>query len=152
MTRADLLILDEPTSGLDPLMEKVFRECVAEAAGQGQTVFLSSHIMSEVEALCRRVAILRKGRLVEMGTLEQLRHLSARSVEVVFRGDPPDLAGVPGIEGVQAVDGTLRFQARGDADAMLKALARADVTSIVSREPSLEELFLAHYGSDQRDR
>jgi len=152
MTRAELLILDEPTSGLDPLMEKVFRECVAEAAGRGQTVFLSSHILSEVEALCRRVAILRKGRLVEMGTLEELRHLSARSVEVAFRGPPPDMSGVPGVEGVQALDGTLRFQTRGDADAMLKALARADVTSIVSREPSLEELFLAHYGSDQSDQ
>ena len=149
MTRAELLVLDEPTSGLDPLMEKVFRECVVEAAAAGQTVFLSSHILSEVEALCRRVAILRRGKLIEIGTLEQLRHLSARTVEVAFRGPPPQLDGVPGIEGVHAVDGVVRFQTRGDADAMLKALAKADVTSIVSREPSLEELFLSHYGVDQ---
>ena len=149
MTRAELLVLDEPTSGLDPLMEKVFRECIGEAAARGQTVFLSSHILSEVEALCRRVAILRKGKLIEIGTLEQLRHLSARTVEVAFRGRPPELNGVPGIEGVEANDGMLKFHVRGDADAMLKALAEADVTSIISREPSLEELFLAHYGSDR---
>src|SRR5205085_7430701 len=106
MTRATLLVLDEPTSGLDPLMEKVFRECVIEAAGRGQTVFLSSHILSEVEALCGRVAILRKGKLIEIGTLAQLRHLSARTVEVAFRGQPPSLDGVPGVEAVEA-DGVL---------------------------------------------
>ena len=77
MTRADLLLLDEPTSGLDPLMERAFRECVGEARERGQTVFLSSHILSEVEALCDRVAILRAGRLVEVGTLAEMRHLSA---------------------------------------------------------------------------
>ena len=77
MTRADLLLLDEPTSGLDPLMERAFRECVEEARDRGQTVFLSSHILSEVEALCDRVAILRAGRLVEVGTLADMRHLSA---------------------------------------------------------------------------
>ena len=98
MTRADLLVLDEPTSGLDPLMEQAFRHCVHEARDAGQTVFLSSHILSEVEALCDRVGILREGRLVEMGTLAEMRHLSALTVEATFDGAPPDLTGVPGRE------------------------------------------------------
>ena len=95
MTRADLLLLDEPTSGLDPLMELAFRECVDEARDRGQTVFLSSHILSEVEALCDRVAILRAGRLVEMGTLAEMRHLSALQVEAEFDGTVPDLSTRP---------------------------------------------------------
>src|SRR5205085_7605357 len=86
MTRADLLVLDEPTSGLDPLMEQVFRDCVAEAKARGQTVLLSSHMLSEVEVVCDRVAILRQGRLVETGTLAELRHLSALSVEATLSG------------------------------------------------------------------
>ncbi len=98
MTRPDLLLLDEPTSGLDPLMEQAFRHCVHEARSAGQTVFLSSHIMSEVEALCDRVGILREGRLVEMGTLAEMRHLSALTVEAAFDGVPPDLAGVAGVK------------------------------------------------------
>ncbi len=89
--RPDLLVLDEPTSGLDPLMEAAFRDTVAEAKAAGQAVFLSSHILSEVEALCDRVGILREGRLVEEGTLADLRHLSARVVEATFDGPPPDL-------------------------------------------------------------
>ena len=95
-TRADLLILDEPTAGLDPLMEMAFRETVLEAKGRGQTVFLSSHILSEVEALCDRVGILREGRLVDEGTLADLRHLVAQTVEVDLRGagaEPPAASG-----------------------------------------------------------
>ncbi len=91
-TRADLLILDEPTSGLDPLMEMAFRETVLEAKERGQTVFLSSHILSEVEAVCDRVGILRNGRLVDEGTLAELRHLSAQTVDVTFAGPAPELA------------------------------------------------------------
>jgi len=146
MGRADLLILDEPTSGLDPLMEQVFRACIAEAKRNGQTVFLSSHILSEVEALCDRVAILRAGRLAEVGTLAEMRHLSAVLVEAAFDGPPPDVRFVPGVALVQ-VDGTrLRCQVRGSMEPLLKALAAAGVRELLSREPSLEELFLAHYG------
>ena len=94
-TRADLLLLDEPTSGLDPLMEMAFRECVQEAKERGQTVFLSSHILSEVEALCDRVGILRDGRLVDEGTLAELRHLSAQTVEVTFDGPAPSFPPLP---------------------------------------------------------
>ena len=113
MTRPDLLILDEPTSGLDPLMEQVFRNSVQEAHGAGQTVFLSSHILSEVEALCDRVAILREGRLVEMGTLAQMRHLSALTVEATFDGAVPDLAGVPGVKRVWSTAAMSSARCRG---------------------------------------
>ena len=101
-SRADLLILDEPTSGLDPLMEVAFRDTVAEAKARGQTVFLSSHILSEVEALCDRVGILRAGRLVEQGTLPELRHLTAQTVEVTFDGPVPRLPELPGVHAAPA--------------------------------------------------
>ena len=148
MTRADLLVLDEPTSGLDPLMEQAFRECVAESRERGQTVFLSSHILSEVEALCDRVAILRAGHLVEVGTLDEMRHLSALQVEADFDGTVPDLSGVAGVTGV-VVDGKrVRCQVTGSVEPLLTVLARAGVSHLVSRAPSLEELFLALYGAD----
>jgi polyether ionophore transport system ATP-binding protein len=148
MTRADLLILDEPTSGLDPLMEQVFRECLGEVKAAGQTVLLSSHILSEVEAVCDRVAILRAGQLVETGTLAELRHLAAVSVEATLTGPVPDLSRVPGVSAV-AVDGSrLRCQVQGSVEPLLQALAGAGVVKLLSREPSLEELFLAHYGAE----
>lgn len=149
MTRADLLILDEPTAGLDPLMEVAFRECAGEAAERGQTIFLSSHILSEVEALCDRIGILRAGRLVDMGTMDQLRHLSAVTVEAAFERTPPDVSAVPGVGGVQVSANTLRCQVSGSMGELLDALAGSGVVSLLSREPSLEELFLAHYGARQ---
>lgn len=151
MTRPDLLLLDEPTSGLDPLMEQAFRESIQEARDRGQTVFLSSHILSEVEALCDRVAILRGGELVEMGTLSEMRHLSAVSVEATFTGDPPDLAQVPGVSAVVVEDHRVRCQVRGPIEPLLQALAQANVQQLLSREPSLEELFLSHYGPTAGD-
>jgi ABC-2 type transport system ATP-binding protein len=143
--RPDLLVLDEPTSGLDPLMEAAFRDTVAEAKSAGQTVFLSSHILSEVEALCDRVGILRDGRLVEEGTLAELRHLSARVVEATFAGAPPRIAGVDGVTAEPLGANGLRFDVRGPVGPLLDRLAGTGVVSLVSREPSLEELFLAHY-------
>ncbi len=148
MTRPDLLVLDEPTSGLDPLMEQAFRHCIHEAKERGQTVFLSSHILSEVEALCDRVGILRAGRLVEMGTMAQLRHLSALTVEATFDGSVPDLSRVAGVSAVQTDGRVVRCQVRGSVEPLLKVLAACGVHELLSREPSLEELFLAHYGSD----
>ncbi len=148
MVRPDLLVLDEPTSGLDPLMEQAFRHCIGEARDRGQTVFLSSHILSEVEALCDRVGILRKGSLIEIGTLAEMRHLSALSVEATFDGAVPDLSGVPGVSSVETNGRVVRCQVRGSIQPLLRALADADVTELVSREPSLEELFLALYGED----
>jgi ABC-2 type transport system ATP-binding protein len=147
MTRADLLLLDEPTSGLDPLMEKAFQDSVAEARHRGQTVFLSSHILSEVEALCDRVAILRAGRLVEVGTLAEMRHLSALHVEAELDGAVPDLRGVAGVSNVEVHGNHVRCSVTGSIGPLLRTLTAAGVRHLVSREPSLEELFLSHYGS-----
>jgi ABC-2 type transport system ATP-binding protein len=144
-SRADLLILDEPTGGLDPLMEMVFRETVKEAKENGQTVFLSSHILSEVEAVCDRVGILRQGRLVDQGRLADLRHLSAQTVEVTFDGQVPNLPPLPGIEVAVAGPNALRFEVSGSVAPLLKALADYAVVSLESRAPSLEEIFLHHY-------
>ena len=151
MVRPDLLLLDEPTSGLDPLMEQAFRQCVREARERGQAVFLSSHLMSEVEALCDRVGILRDGKLVETGTMAQLRHLSAVLVEAAFEGPVPDVATVPGVSAVHVEGKRLRCQVRGSIEPLVRVLAEAGVSELLSREPSLEELFLAQYGKPDRD-
>jgi ABC-2 type transport system ATP-binding protein len=144
-TRADLLILDEPTSGLDPLMEVAFRDTVIEAKALGQTVFLSSHILSEVEALCDRVGILRGGRLVDEGTLAELRHLSAQTIEVTFDGPAPSLDGLPGVHVVKAGANALSLEVSGPIGPVIAALAQHPVLALSSREPSLEEIFLHHY-------
>jgi ABC-2 type transport system ATP-binding protein len=144
-TRADLLLLDEPTAGLDPLMEVAFRDCVIEAKKRGQTVFLSSHILSEVEAVCDRVGILRAGRLVDQGTLDELRHLSAQTVEVTFDGPAPKLAPLPGVSVAAAGPSGLRFEVSGAVGPLIAALAGQPVLTLTSREPSLEEIFLHHY-------
>jgi ABC-2 type transport system ATP-binding protein len=150
-TRAELLLLDEPTSGLDPLMEVAFRDCVKEAKARGQTVFLSSHILSEVEALCDRVGILREGRLVDEGTLDQLRHLAAQTVEVTFADDTPELPALEGVSVESAGPHALRFSVTGAIGPLIAALAQHGVTALSSREPSLEEIFLHHYdGSNGR--
>jgi len=151
MARPDLLVLDEPTSGLDPLMEQAFRQSIREARDRGQTVFLSSHILSEVEALCDRVGILREGKLVEMGTLAQMRHLSALTVEATFEGPVPDLSDVPGVTSVETDGRVVRCHVRGSIGPLLKVLAAAGVTDLLSREPSLEELFLAEYGGEEQE-
>ncbi len=146
-TRADLLLLDEPTSGLDPLMEVAFRECAREAKERGQTIFLSSHILSEVEALCDRVAILRDGRLVDQGTLAELRHLETRTLEVTFTGAPPELDALPGVSVERAGPSSLRFIVAGPMEQVVASLAGHGVATLTSREPSLEEIFLQHYGA-----
>ena len=147
-SRAELLILDEPTTGLDPLMEQTFRECIGEARERGQAVFLSSHILSEVEALSDRVAILRAGELVEVGTLAQMRHLSALSIDATFDTTPPDLSRVPGVTAVEVHGKQVRCQVVGSVEPLLSVLAASGVHQLLSREPSLEELFLAHYGRE----
>jgi polyether ionophore transport system ATP-binding protein len=144
-TRANLLLLDEPTGGLDPLMEMAFRECVKEATARGQSVFLSSHILSEVEAVCDRVGILRDGRLVDQGTLADLRHLSAQTVEVTFAGEAPELALPAGVQVVSAGPKALRFEVTVSVGPLIAALADYPVATLTSREPSLEEIFLHHY-------
>ncbi|HUB73970.1 MAG TPA: ABC transporter ATP-binding protein [Solirubrobacteraceae bacterium] len=153
-TRAELLLLDEPTGGLDPLMEVAFRECVHEAKARGQTVFLSSHILSEVEALCDRVGILRAGRLVDEGTLEQLRHLAAHTVEVSFHGAAPELPALDGVTVARTAPDVLRFSVSGELGPLAAALAAAGadrIRALTSREPSLEEVFLHHYDGYRSD-
>jgi ABC-2 type transport system ATP-binding protein len=150
-TRAPLLVLDEPTSGLDPLMEHEFRRAVAEARANGQTVFLSSHQLTEVEAVCDRVAILRTGRLVDVASVPELRRLHRTDVLASFTGQPPDLTGVPGIAAVEISGGSaLRFTLTGPPGPALTALAAADVQTLAVREPTLEEIFLDYYGEASR--
>lgn len=145
---ADLYILDEPTSGLDPLMEVVFRHEIARLRAGGATVLLSSHILSEVERLCDRVSIIRAGRIVEAGTLTELRHLTR--TDVSFEGtDAAAAAGIAGAHDIEAADGRVRFTVDSDAvDGVLPALAERRVRGLRVEPASLEELFLRHYGDD----
>ncbi|MEU7550998.1 ABC transporter ATP-binding protein [Streptomyces sp. NPDC044571] len=146
---AELLILDEPTSGLDPLMEEVFRRCVGEARAAGRTVLLSSHLLSEVEALCDRVSIVRKGRTVETGTLAELRHLTRTTISAELAGPPNGLAQLPGVYDLRVQGRKVRLQADTDTlDAVLRSLAGSGVRALTSAPPSLEELFLWHYADD----
>lgn len=144
-TRAALLLLDEPTAGLDPLMEMEFRRCVEEAKDNGQTVFLSSHILSEVEAVCDRVGILRQGRLVEQGTLAELRHLSATTIDVTFEGAAPAVPALRGVAATEVGPNALRFEVHGPVGPLISELGRHPVVSLTSREPSLEEIFVHQY-------
>ncbi|MGY1618620.1 ATP-binding cassette domain-containing protein [Geodermatophilus sp. SYSU D00691] len=149
-TRASLLVLDEPTSGLDPLVEREFRRCIAEAAEQGRTVFLSSHHLAEVEAVCTRVGIVRSGRLAEVAGLEDLRRLR-RSEVVVDLASPlaelAHLAELPGVTDLRRLsDRRLALSLTGPPGPVLRALGEADVQRIDVREPSLEEIFLDYYG------
>jgi ABC-2 type transport system ATP-binding protein len=142
----ELLVLDEPTSGLDPLMEAVFRECVAEERSRGRTVLLSSHILSEVEAVCDRVSIIRAGRTVESGTLTDLRHLTRTTIEADLAGPLPALAALPGVHDVSVQGTRVRFQVDTERlGEVLRELTRVGVRTLVSRPPTLEELFLRHY-------
>ena len=149
-TPADLYILDEPTSGLDPLMEAVFDAEIGRVAGEGATVLLSSHILSEVEQLCDRVSIIRAGRTVETGTLDELRHLTRTEVAFSADGVAADaLSQLPGAHDLQVQNGRVRFTADSDAlPPLLAALSRIPVRGLTVAPPSLEELFLRHYGDD----
>lgn len=152
-TDAELLLLDEPTSGLDPLMEAQFRECVREATGEGRTVLLSSHILGEVEALCDRVTILRHGRAVATGTLDDLRGQTGTTVQATLDTIPAaagELAGVSAMD-VHPTDGRQRFTARATAEALpelVRTLLDAGGTALRVEPPSLDEVFLEHYEED----
>jgi ABC-2 type transport system ATP-binding protein len=143
----ELLLLDEPTSGLDPLMEEVFRDVVDEEKQRGdRTVLLSSHILSEVEALCDRVTIIREGRTVETGTLADLRHLTRTSIEADLAGAVNGLADLPGVHNLTESHGHVKFDVDSTAlDAALRQLTAVGVRGLVSQPPTLEELFLRHY-------
>ncbi|MGE5373961.1 MAG: ATP-binding cassette domain-containing protein [Bacteroidota bacterium] len=145
----ELLVLDEPTSGLDPLMEVVFRQCIEEERRAGRTVFLSSHILAEVEALCDRVSIIRKGRVVESGTLSELRHLTRTTLTANVDHPPQGLANIPGIYNVQIDGGRVSCEVDGNAlSDVLGQLSAAGVNNLVSQPPTLEELFMRHYQAE----
>ena len=150
MTRPDVLLLDEPTSGLDPLKMEVFQEVVGEAAARGQTVFLSSHLLDEVEDVCDRVGILRDGRLVEVATLDELRGSQTAVYDVKLTGDLPALDDVPGVVAVSRVDGGARISVSGSPAPLLAVLARLDLTSLRTRDSELEDVFLSYYGGTAR--
>lgn len=142
----ELLILDEPTSGLDPLMEAIFRTSIQEERDRGRTVLLSSHILSEVEALCDRVSIIRNGRIVESGTLADLRHLTRTTISAELAQVPSELSAITGIHNLDIQGNTVHFAV--DADALGRALhllTTNGVRSLVSQPPTLEDLFLRHY-------
>ena len=145
----ELLVLDEPTSGLDPLMEAVFTEYVHEARMAGRSVLLSSHILAEVEKLCDTVTIIRNGRTVESGTLADLRHLTRSSVTAVTDGDPAVLAVLPGVHGLSVTGDRVSFLVdNARLDPVVRELGGLGVRSLVVAPPSLEELFLRHYGDE----
>jgi ABC-2 type transport system ATP-binding protein len=148
--RPELLVLDEPTSGLDPLVQQTFFAILREAVADGATVFLSSHILSEVEKACDRVAIIRDGRLAKVGTVDSLRDLAHHQVELRFAGVAPadEFRSLPGVSDLVAEDHTIRMRVVGAITPVVRAAARFELLDFVSREPSLEETFLAEYGRE----
>jgi len=143
----ELYVLDEPTSGLDPLMEAVFKDCVREVKERGSTVLLSSHIFSEVEALCDRVSIIRQGRTVESGTLSELRHLTRTAVSVETERPIAGLAELPGVHDAVVDGNRATFDVDStDLDPVMRHLTGLGLRSLTSAPPSLEELFMRHYG------
>jgi ABC-2 type transport system ATP-binding protein len=150
--RPELLLLDEPTSGLDPLVQETFHELVHEVVGEGRTVFLSSHVLDEVDHLCHTVAIIRDGRIVAVEDVADLRARAGRRVVIRF-GDPVDpaiFAGLDGVRDVVVADRTVSMRVSGDLDRLLKIAARRHVVDLVSTPPDLEEIFLGYYRADDR--
>jgi ABC-2 type transport system ATP-binding protein len=145
MTRPDVMLLDEPTAGLDPLMEEEFQRLAREASARGQTVFLSSHILDEVEDLCSRVGILREGHLIEVATLEQLQELDTTIFDLELDGELPSLDEVDGVVHVETNGTGVRITVKGSPAALLKVLATLPVRQLRTHTPSLEEIFLSYY-------
>ena len=148
-SRAELLILDEPTAGLDPLMESVFQSAIGELRAEGRTILLSSHILAEVESLCDRVTIIRAGRTVETGTLDELRHLTRTSIDSETERSPDAIASLPGVHGFHLEGTRARFDVdTAQIDGVIAQLSTLGIRSLSSRPPTLEELFLRHYGDE----
>ncbi|WP_067852197.1 ABC transporter ATP-binding protein [Nocardia shimofusensis] len=146
---AELFLLDEPTAGLDPLMEVVFQDVVAEVKARGGTVLLSSHILAQVEKLADRVSIIRAGRVVQTGTLAELRHLTRTTIEAVTERPVGDLGNLSGVHNVHTEDGKVRFDVDADTlDDAVARISRAGLRALTSHPPTLEELMLRHYGGE----
>ncbi|MFN8527939.1 MAG: ABC transporter ATP-binding protein [Anaerolineae bacterium] len=150
MHKPDLLILDEPSSGLDPLMQQTFNQLMLEAKANGQTVFLSSHVLGEVQAICDRVAILRGGQLQEVDRVDKLTHADFAYIALRFRETVPAsvFAGLQGASNVNVDGRNARLQWKGDFDPLLRALVPYYVEDLSVQEPSLEEVFLTFYGEE----
>jgi len=149
----ELLLLDEPTAGLDPLMEAVFQQCIRELRNAGRTVLLSSHILAQVEALADRVSIIRAGRIVESGTLTQLRHLTRTAVTAQTAAVPQGLAELAGVHDLRRSDGQVRLEVDGEhLGTVMRHLAEADIQTLTAHPPTLEQLLLRHYGDDPSGR
>lgn len=143
---AELFILDEPTSGLDPLMEKIFQECVLDAKQQGKSVLLSSHILSEVEKLCDRVGIIREGKMIETGTLEELRHLTRTNFTIQTKEPIPSLQDIKGVHNLEKIDSELIFQVDSkEIHSVIRHIAQFGILKLESAPPTLEDLFMRHY-------
>ncbi|HHY14586.1 MAG TPA: ABC transporter ATP-binding protein [Firmicutes bacterium] len=143
---ADLYILDEPTSGLDPLMERVFQKCIREAKEEGKSVFLSSHILSEVERLCDRVSIIRQGKIIETGTMEELRHLTRTNIAVQTARPIESLDSVAGVHDLKIAENGVRFQVETEQmGTVVEYISRFGILSLNSAPPTLEDLFIHHY-------
>ena len=145
----ELLIMDEPTAGLDPLMEVIFQEAIKEEQQAGRTILLSSHLLYQVEILCDRVTIIRQGRDVERGTLDELRHLTRTSITAETQQDPARLAELPGIHDFTSENGRVHFDVDTDQiDGAIKQVSALGIRNLISRPPTLEQLFMRHYGEE----
>ncbi len=151
MSEPDVLVLDEPTSGLDPLMQEEFERMMGEVKSEGRTIFLSSHMLPEVEDVCDRVGIVRDGRLVAVEDVAALKSKRLRSIEIEFGGrvSPGDFAKLAGVQNMTVSDGSLRCDIVGSLDPLFKAAARYEVVNVTTRDPSLEDIFLAYYGVEE---
>lgn len=149
-SEADLYILDEPTSGLDPLMEKLFQECVVDVKNAGKSVLLSSHILSEVEALCEKIAIIRQGKIIETGTLSDMRHLTGTNLTIQTKTPIPNLSNMKGVYHLLEVGSELSFQVDSEEmDAVIRYVSTFGISKLESAPPTLEDLFLRHYQGEE---
>jgi ABC-2 type transport system ATP-binding protein len=153
MHKPELLILDEPTNGLDPLMQHQFYDLLNETKKEGRTIFLSSHILPEVEKVCDRVGIIRQGKLITVETIESLKSHSIRQLEIHFAAPVPGdkFTNIPGVRDIVIRDNLLTCTVVGSLDALVKAAARFEVANIISHEPSLEDIFMTYYNGGKND-
>jgi ABC-2 type transport system ATP-binding protein len=143
---ADLYILDEPTSGLDPLMERIFQECVLEVKAEGKSVLLSSHILSEVEKLCDKIAIIRQGQIIETGTLGEMRHLTRTKLTIKTKEDIPALQAVKGVHHLERSDSEFIFQVdTEELGNIIQYISSFGIEKLESAPPTLEDIFMRHY-------
>ena len=148
MHKPEVLVLDEPTTGLDPLVQEEFESLLLETRDEGRTVFLSSHVLPEVEEICDRVAIIRDGRIVAVEDVATLKSRRVRSIEIEFGGtvDANDFRDLAGVRNMSVSDGFLRCDIEGSLSSLFRAAGRYEIVNVTTREPSLEEAFLAYYG------